>query len=117
MRRRRVRDAAGNSFSGLFSYRYTNDGLAGKNISDELLGLARHQVVIPHLGEVESLNVAAAAAPAAPPKAPPKPVVMLLTLGTTFSPLVGIVAALLALAGGAAWEYIWVEAGQSVPLS
>ena len=25
-------------------------------------------------------------------------------------------AALLALAGGAAWEYIWVEAGQSVPL-
>ena len=23
----------------------------------------------------------------------------------------------LALAGGAAWEYIWVEAGQSVPLS
>ncbi|HEY3883722.1 MAG TPA: NrfD/PsrC family molybdoenzyme membrane anchor subunit [Vicinamibacterales bacterium] len=27
------------------------------------------------------------------------------------------VAALLALAGNAAWEYIWVEAGQSVPLS
>src|SRR3954468_9160928 len=26
-------------------------------------------------------------------------------------------AAVLALAGGAAWEYIWVEAGQSVPLS
>ncbi len=26
-------------------------------------------------------------------------------------------AALLALAGGAAWEYVWVEAGQSVPLS
>jgi hypothetical protein len=23
----------------------------------------------------------------------------------------------LALAGSAAWEYIWVEAGQSVPLS
>lgn len=45
------------------------------------------------------------------------PVVMLLTLGATFSPLVGIAAALLALAGGAAWEYIWVEAGQSVPLS
>ena len=45
------------------------------------------------------------------------PVVMLLTLGATFSPVVGIVAALLALAGGAAWEYIWVEAGQSVPLS
>jgi Fe-S-cluster-containing dehydrogenase component/formate-dependent nitrite reductase membrane component NrfD len=45
------------------------------------------------------------------------PVVLLLTLGATFSPLVGITAALLALAGGAAWEYIWVEAGQSVPLS
>ena len=45
------------------------------------------------------------------------PVVMLLTLGATFSPLVGIAAALLALGGGAAWEYIWVEAGQSVPLS
>jgi hypothetical protein len=25
--------------------------------------------------------------------------------------------ALLALAGSAAWDYIWVEAGQSVPLS
>jgi formate-dependent nitrite reductase membrane component NrfD len=45
------------------------------------------------------------------------PVVLLLTLGATFNPLVGITAALLALAGGAAWEYIWVEAGQSVPLS
>ena len=28
-----------------------------------------------------------------------------------------VTAALLALAGSAAWEYIWVEAGQSVPLS
>ena len=27
------------------------------------------------------------------------------------------VAAALALAGSFAWEYIWVEAGQSVPLS
>jgi formate-dependent nitrite reductase membrane component NrfD len=44
------------------------------------------------------------------------PVVMLLTLGTV-NPAVLAVAALLALAGGAAWEYIWVEAGQSVPLS
>jgi Fe-S-cluster-containing dehydrogenase component/formate-dependent nitrite reductase membrane component NrfD len=44
------------------------------------------------------------------------PVLMLLTLGS-LSPLVVAVAALLALAGGAAWEYIWVEAGQSVPLS
>ncbi len=43
------------------------------------------------------------------------PVLMLLTLGA--NPLVGIAAALLALGGGAAWEYIWVEAGQSVPLS
>ncbi len=32
------------------------------------------------------------------------------------SPIV-VIAAVLALAGGAAWEYIWVEAGQSVPLS
>jgi Fe-S-cluster-containing dehydrogenase component/formate-dependent nitrite reductase membrane component NrfD len=45
------------------------------------------------------------------------PVLMLLTLGATFSPVVTTLAALLALAGGAAWEYIWVEAGQSVPLS
>jgi Fe-S-cluster-containing dehydrogenase component/formate-dependent nitrite reductase membrane component NrfD len=38
-------------------------------------------------------------------------------LGT--SPPVAILptAAVLALAGGAAWDYIWVEAGQSVPLS
>jgi hypothetical protein len=27
------------------------------------------------------------------------------------------IAAVLALAGSFAWEYIWVEAGQSVPLS
>ena len=32
-----VTKSGGNSFSGLFSYRHTNDGLAGKNISDELL--------------------------------------------------------------------------------
>lgn len=30
---------------------------------------------------------------------------------------VPVSAAVLALAGGAAWDYIWVEAGQSVPLS
>jgi hypothetical protein len=30
---------------------------------------------------------------------------------------VASLAALLALAGSTAWEYIWVEAGQSVPLS
>jgi Fe-S-cluster-containing dehydrogenase component len=29
----------------------------------------------------------------------------------------GVAAAALALAGGAAWDYIWIEAGQSVPLS
>ena len=31
--------------------------------------------------------------------------------------LLSAAQALLALAGSAAWEYIWVEAGQSVPLS
>ena len=45
------------------------------------------------------------------------PLALLLTLGVTFSPAATCLAALLALAGGAAWEYIWVEAGQSVPLS
>lgn len=42
------------------------------------------------------------------------PIVML-ALGS--STLASGTAALLALAGGAAWDYIWVEAGQSVPLS
>jgi len=37
-------------------------GHEGQGVSDELLVLARHQVVIPHLGQVESLNVAACAA-------------------------------------------------------
>ena len=45
------------------------------------------------------------------------PVLMLLTIGASSSPAMTALAALLALAGGAAWEYIWVEAGQSVPLS
>jgi Fe-S-cluster-containing dehydrogenase component/formate-dependent nitrite reductase membrane component NrfD len=45
------------------------------------------------------------------------PVALLLTVGVTFSPIATCVAAILALAGGAAWEYVWVEAGQSVPLS
>ena len=44
------------------------------------------------------------------------PIAVLLTLGAV-SPVVVAAAAFLALAGGAAWEYIWVEAGQSVPLS
>ena len=37
-------------------------GHEGQGVSDELLSRARHQVVIPHLGQVESLNVAACAA-------------------------------------------------------
>lgn len=37
--------------------------------------------------------------------------------GAAVSVAVVSVAAILALAGSAAWEYIWVEAGQSVPLS
>ncbi|WUR11095.1 RNA methyltransferase [[Empedobacter] haloabium] len=37
-------------------------GHEGQGVSDQLLNLARHQVVIPHLGQVESLNVAACAA-------------------------------------------------------
>ena len=45
------------------------------------------------------------------------PLGLLLTLGVTGSSVVASLAAVLALAGGAAWEYIWVEAGQSVPLS
>jgi formate-dependent nitrite reductase membrane component NrfD len=44
------------------------------------------------------------------------PIAILLTLGA-LNPVVVAAAALLALGGGAAWEYIWVEAGQSVPLS
>jgi Fe-S-cluster-containing dehydrogenase component/formate-dependent nitrite reductase membrane component NrfD len=43
--------------------------------------------------------------------------VLLLGLAGTSLATVTILAAVLALAGGAAWEYIWVEAGQSVPLS
>ena len=43
--------------------------------------------------------------------------IVLLTVGASASALLTSVVALLALAGGAAWEYIWVEAGQSVPLS
>jgi formate-dependent nitrite reductase membrane component NrfD len=45
------------------------------------------------------------------------PLAILLTVGATFHPLVTAVTAILALGGGAAWEYVWVEAGQSVPLS
>ncbi|MBA2260415.1 MAG: 4Fe-4S ferredoxin, partial [Acidobacteria bacterium] len=42
---------------------------------------------------------------------------LLLLVGLPFTPVGVCAAAVLALAGGAAWEYIWVEAGQSVPLS
>jgi len=45
------------------------------------------------------------------------PLALLLTAGAGASAALTSVVALLALAGGAAWEYIWVEAGQSVPLS
>ena len=44
------------------------------------------------------------------------PLVLLLADGGTNAGTLAA-AALLALAGGAAWEYIWVEAGQSVPIS
>jgi Fe-S-cluster-containing dehydrogenase component/formate-dependent nitrite reductase membrane component NrfD len=40
-----------------------------------------------------------------------------IAIGGAASAAVAAAASLLALAGGAAWEYIWVEAGQSVPLS
>jgi formate-dependent nitrite reductase membrane component NrfD len=45
------------------------------------------------------------------------PLALALGAGATGPALVVILASLLALAGSAAWEYIWVEAGQSVPLS
>src|SRR5471030_1048596 len=37
-------------------------GHEGQGVADDLLAMATHQVVIPHLGQVESLNVAACAA-------------------------------------------------------
>jgi TrmH family RNA methyltransferase len=37
-------------------------GHEGQGVADDLLQLATHQVVIPHLGQIESLNVAACAA-------------------------------------------------------
>jgi Fe-S-cluster-containing dehydrogenase component/formate-dependent nitrite reductase membrane component NrfD len=45
------------------------------------------------------------------------PLAVIVALGGAAPAAVSIGASLLALAGGAAWEYIWVEAGQSVPLS
>ncbi|MGH9199370.1 MAG: NrfD/PsrC family molybdoenzyme membrane anchor subunit, partial [Acidimicrobiia bacterium] len=41
----------------------------------------------------------------------------LLILGTGSATLLTAIAGALALAGAFAWEYVWVEAGQSVPLS
>ena len=40
-----------------------------------------------------------------------------LAASTSFSLVVLVPAALVALAGSLAWEYIWVDAGQSVPIS
>jgi Fe-S-cluster-containing dehydrogenase component/formate-dependent nitrite reductase membrane component NrfD len=45
------------------------------------------------------------------------PLVALALGGTPAPAIVTLVASVLTLAGGAAWEYIWVDAGQSVPLS
>jgi Fe-S-cluster-containing dehydrogenase component/formate-dependent nitrite reductase membrane component NrfD len=45
------------------------------------------------------------------------PLLAIVSTGASAPAAVTIGASLLALAGGAAWEYIWVEAGQSVPLS
>jgi formate-dependent nitrite reductase membrane component NrfD len=45
------------------------------------------------------------------------PLLALVTMGASAPVAVTMAASVLALAGGAAWEYIWVEAGQSVPLS
>ena len=42
---------------------------------------------------------------------------LLLTALLGGSSPIAVVGAILAIAGGFAWEYIWVEAGQSVPLS
>jgi formate-dependent nitrite reductase membrane component NrfD len=43
------------------------------------------------------------------------PIGLLVIAGS--SPPIAVAGAILALAGSFAWEYIWVEAGQSVPLS
>lgn len=45
------------------------------------------------------------------------PLVVLTTVGTAGGTAIMVLAAVLALGGGVAWEYIWVEAGQSVPLA
>ena len=45
------------------------------------------------------------------------PLAALVALNGAPPAAIAMIAAVLALAGSAAWEYIWVEAGQSVPLS
>ncbi len=45
------------------------------------------------------------------------PLAAIVAMGPLGPAAVTVGASLLALTGGAAWEYIWVEAGQSVPLS
>jgi formate-dependent nitrite reductase membrane component NrfD len=45
------------------------------------------------------------------------PLVAIVAGGPTAPAAVTAIASVLALAGGAAWEYIWVEAGQAVPNS
>jgi formate-dependent nitrite reductase membrane component NrfD len=40
-----------------------------------------------------------------------------LAASSAFAPALVIPAAIVVIAGGAAWEYIWVEAGQAVPNS
>ncbi|HYT67383.1 MAG TPA: NrfD/PsrC family molybdoenzyme membrane anchor subunit [Vicinamibacterales bacterium] len=45
------------------------------------------------------------------------PFLAILAMGGSAPATIVIPVSLLALAGSAAWEYIWVEAGQSVPLS
>lgn len=45
------------------------------------------------------------------------PLALVATGLASASPIVALAAALLTLAGSLAWEYVWVEAGQSVPIS
>jgi formate-dependent nitrite reductase membrane component NrfD len=45
------------------------------------------------------------------------PALLLVAAGPTSGATLPTLASVLALVGGAAWEYVWVEAGQSVPLS
>jgi Fe-S-cluster-containing dehydrogenase component/formate-dependent nitrite reductase membrane component NrfD len=45
------------------------------------------------------------------------PLTMLIVFMPASNAALGAAAAVLALAGSAAWEYVWIEAGQSVPIS